>query len=179
MVTRWNSRRPAGGFQFDGSIGFTGFKYKDLGTNVGCQALANPIPSPAPGANCIVGNPGYSDYPVSQPKLKANAGVAYAISIPNGSKLTPRVDITYQTQTFADTVNNTPDAIIPSHSVLNGRVQWDSADGKWSVAALGTNLANKEYYISSSSTFALSAREWSPGNWRRRASEAVNLKYKF
>jgi iron complex outermembrane receptor protein len=170
--------RPVGGFQFDGSIGFTGFKYKDLGSNVGCQAVANPIPSPAPGANCIAGNPGYSDYPVSQPKVKANVGVAYAIAIPNGSKLTPRLDVTYQTQTFADVVNNTPGAIIPSHSVLNGRIQWDTADGKWSVAALGTNLANKEYYISLFDLRAFgegmeSGQPAPPREW------AVNLKYKF
>jgi iron complex outermembrane recepter protein len=170
--------RPAGGFQFDGSIGFTGFKYKDLGTNVGCQGIANPIPSPMPGANCIAGNPSYSDYPTGQPKIKANVGVAYAIPIPNGSKLTPRFDVTYQTRVFADTVNNTPDAIIPSRSVLNGRVQWDSADNKWSVAALGTNLANKEYYIS---LFDLRAfgEGMETGQPARPREWAVNLKYKF
>jgi iron complex outermembrane recepter protein len=170
--------RPVGGFQFDGSAGFTGFKYKDLGANVGCQAVANPIPSPAPGENCIAGNPGYSDYPVSQPKFKANVGVAYAIPIPNGSKLTPRFDVTYQTQAFADTVNNTPGAIIPGHSVLNGRIQWDSADNKWSLAALGTNLANKEYYISLFDLRAFgegmeSGQPAPPREW------AVNIKYKF
>jgi iron complex outermembrane recepter protein len=170
--------RPAGGFQFDGSIGYTGFKYKNLGANVGCQGIANPIPSPAIGYNCIVGNPSYSDYPVSQPKLKANVGVAYAIPIPNGSKLTPRFDVTYQTQTFADVVNQTPGAIIPSHSVLNGRIQWDAANGKWSVAALGTNLANKEYYISLFDLRAFgegmeSGQPAPPREW------AVDLKYKF
>jgi iron complex outermembrane receptor protein len=170
--------RPAGGFQFDGSMGYTGFKYKNLGANVGCQGIANPIPSPAIGYNCIVGNPSYSDYPVSQPKLKANVGVAYAIPIPNGSKLTPRFDVTYQTQTFADVVNQTPGAIIPSHSVLNGRIQWDAANGKWSVAALGTNLANKEYYISLFDLRAFgegmeSGQPAPPREW------AVDIKYKF
>ncbi len=170
--------RPVGGFQFDGSIGFTGFKYKDLGANVGCQSLASPIPSPAPGANCIAGNPGYSDYPTGQPKIKANVGVAYVISIPDGSKLTPRFDVTYQSQVFADTVNNTPDAIIPSHSVLNGRIQWDAANGKWSLAALGTNLANKEYYISLFDLRAFgegmeSGQPAPPREW------AVNIRYKF
>jgi iron complex outermembrane receptor protein len=170
--------RPAGGLQFDGSIGYTAFKYKDLGVNVGCQGLANPIPSPAPGNNCITGNPSYSDYPVGQPKLKANIGLGYAIPIPDGSKLTPRFDVTYQTQVFADVINNTPDAIIPSHSVLNGRIQWDAANGKWSVAALGTNLANKQYYISLFDLRAFgegmeSGQPAPPREW------AVNLKYKF
>ncbi len=139
--------RPGGGLAIDGSVGYTGFKYKDLGTNVGCQAIANPIPSPAIGANCIAGNPGYSDYPVGQPKFKANVGVAYTILIPGGSKLTPRLDDTYQSRVFADVVNQTPLAIISPHTVLNGRIQWDAANGKWSIAALGTNLTNKQYYL--------------------------------
>jgi iron complex outermembrane receptor protein len=170
--------RPVGGLMFDGSIGYTGFKYKDLGTNVGCAALAAPIAAPAPGANCVAGNPSYSDYPIGQPKLKANVGAAYAFDIPGGSKLTPRLDVTYQTKVFFDQVNNTPGAILPSRSLLNGRVQWDAANGKWSVAALGTNLANKEYYVSLFDLRAFgegmeSGQPGAPREW------AVNVHYKF
>jgi len=170
--------RPAGGLQLDASAGYTGFKYKDLGTNVGCQAIANPIPSPAIGANCIAGNPGYSDYPVGQPKFKANVGVAYVFLIPGGSKLTPRLDDTYQSRVFADDLNNTPGAVISPHSVLNGRIQWDAANGKWSIAALGTNLTNKEYYLA---LFDLRAfgEGMESGTPAPPREYAINVRYNF
>jgi iron complex outermembrane receptor protein len=169
--------RPAGGLALDGSVGYTGFKYKDLGSNVGCQDLANPIPS-GPGVNCIAGNPGYSDYPVGQPKFKANVGVAYAFPIPGGSKLTPRLDATYQSRVFADVVNQTPGAIISPHTVLNGRIQWDAANGKWSIAALGTNLTNKEYYLA---LFDLRAfgEGMESGTPAPPREYAINVKYNF
>jgi iron complex outermembrane receptor protein len=169
---------PFGGLSIDASVGYTGFKYKDLGTNVGCQALANPIPSPAIGANCIAGNPGYSDYPVGQPKFKGNIGAAYAIPIPGGSKLTPRLDATYQSRVFADVVNQTPEAIISPHTVLNGRIQWDAANGKWSIAALGTNLTNKQYYIA---LFDLRAfgEGMESGTPAPPRMYAINVKYNF
>jgi iron complex outermembrane receptor protein len=170
--------RPFGGLAIDGSVGYTGFKYKDLGSNVGCQAIANPIPSPAIGANCIAGNPGYSDYPVGQPKFKGNVGAAYDFLIPGGSKLTPRLDATYQSRVFADVVNQTPGAIISPHIVLNGRVQWDAANGKWSIAALGTNLTNKQYYIG---LFDLRAfgEGMESGTPAPPRMYAINVKYNF
>jgi iron complex outermembrane receptor protein len=170
--------RPVGALSINASAGFTGFKYKDLGSNVGCSAVANPIPAPAIGANCVNGNPSYSDRPVGQPKLKANLGVAYAFAIPNGSTLTPRLDVTYQGESFTDVVNQTPGGILGSRTLLNGRVQWDSANGKWSVAGLGTNLANKEYYVS---LFDLRAFKegMETGQPGRPREWAVNLKYKF
>ena len=175
----WQGVYLAGGAgTIDASVGYTGFKYKDLGTNVGCQALANPIPSPAIGANCIAGNPGYSDYPVGQPKFKGNIGAAYAIPIPGGSKLTPRLDATYQSRVFADVVNQTPEAIISPHTVLNGRIQWDAANGKWSIAALGTNLTNKQYYIA---LFDLRAfgEGMESGTPAPPRMYAINVKYNF
>ena len=169
--------RPVGGLMIDASMGFTGFKYKDLGTNVGCGGFADPTTAAAAG-QCIAGNPSYSDYPVGQPKVKANVGAAYEFPIEGGSKLTPRLDVTYQTQVFADVVNNTPLGVIPSHSLLNGRVQWEAANGKWSVAALGSNLANKQYHVSLFDLRAFgegmeTGQPGAPREW------AVNMKYKF
>ena len=169
--------RPIGGLSVNSSLGFTGFKYKDLGNSVGCGAFANPTAADAAG-ECISGNPGYSDYPVGQPKIKGSLGIAYEFPIPGGSKITPRADYSWQSRVFEDVVNNTPDAVLPSRGLVNGRIQWDSADGKWSVAGLGTNLTNKEYYISLFDLRAFgegmeTGQPGAPREW------AVNLHYKF
>jgi iron complex outermembrane recepter protein len=172
------SARPVGALTIDASMGYTAFFYKDLGNNVGCGAFANPTAAAA-AFQCVTGNPTPSDYPVGQPKLKANVGIAYAFNVPGGSSLTPRLDVTYQSEVFADVTNNIPNAaIIPSHTLLNGRVQWDAANGKWAVAFLGTNLTNKEYYVSlfDLRPFAEGMESGQPGAPREWA---VNVHYKF
>jgi iron complex outermembrane recepter protein len=162
--------RPVGALTFDASVGYTAFKYKDLGDSVGCSGTQT--------TGCVAGNPTYSDYPAGQPKLKASFGAAYAFNLPSGSSITPRLDLTYQSQIYADVINQTPDAIIAGRTLLDGRIQWDAANGKWSVAFLGTNLTNKEYYIS---LFDLRpegegmelGQPGAPREW------AVNVHYKF
>jgi iron complex outermembrane recepter protein len=172
------STRPVGALTIDASMGYTAFFYKDLGTNIGCGAFANPTAA-ANALQCVTGNPTYSDYPVGQPKLKANVGIAYAFNVPGGSSLTPRVDVTYQSEVFADVTNNIPGAaIMPSRYLMNGRVQWDAANGKWAVAFLGSNLTNKEYYVSLFDLRAFgegmeTGQPGAPREW------AVNVHYKF
>jgi len=100
------------------------------------------------------------------------------VPLPGGSSITPRVDATFQTKIFEDIVNNTPDSVIGSRTLLTGRIQWDAANGKWSVAALGTNLTNKQYYISYFDLRAFgegmeTGQPGAPREW------AVNLHYKF
>ena len=170
--------RPVGGLSMTASVGYTDFKYKDLGNAVACTSVAHPIPAPAVNANCTPGNPSYSDRPAGQPKLKANVGLAYEFLIPGSGSVTPRLDATYQDTVYADVVNQTPGAIIPGRTLLNGRLQWEAADGKWSVAALGTNLANKQYLVSIFDLRAFGEGQES-GQPGRPREWAVNLKYKF
>jgi iron complex outermembrane receptor protein len=169
--------RPFGGLSIDASAGYTAFKYKNLGDNVGCGTGANAMALSNAGL-CIPGNPSYSDYPEGQPKFKANLGAAYAFNLPGGSSLTPRVDVTFQSEVFFDVINQTPGAITPSRYLTNGRVQWDAANGKWAVAFEGTNLTNKEYYVSLFDLRAFgegmeSGQPGAPREW------AVNVHYKF
>jgi outer membrane receptor protein involved in Fe transport len=79
---------------------------------------------------------------------------------------------------FADDLNNTSGAIISPHSVLNGRIQWDAPNGKWSIAALGTNLTNKEYYLA---LFDLRAfgEGMESGTPAPPREYAINVKYNF
>lgn len=139
--------RPVGALSIQGSVGYTAFRYKDLGNRVGCNGFADPTAAAAAG-ECTTGDPSYSDYPAGQPKLKASLGMSYSFALLDGSSVTPRLDATYQSKVYSDTVNSSfnDTAIISARTLLNGRVQWDAANGKWSVAALGSNLTNKQYY---------------------------------
>jgi len=169
--------RPIGAWRIQASAGYTAFKYEDLGNNVGCGTGANAAALAAAG-DCIAGNPTYSDYRVGQPKFKGNLGTSYLCRLPGGSSLTPRMDVTYQTRVFYDVVNHTPGAVTPSRYLLNGRAQWDAANGKWAAALLGTNLTNEQYYVSLFDLRAFgegmeSGQPGAPREW------AVDVHYKF
>jgi iron complex outermembrane receptor protein len=75
-------------------------------------------------------------------------------------------------------INNTPGATTPSRYLLNGRIQWEAANGKWAAAFLGTNLTNKQYYISLFDLRAFgegmeSGQPGAPREW------GVDVRYKF
>ena len=58
------------------------------------------------------------------------------------------------------------------------QLRWDAANGKWAVAFLGTNLTNKEYYVSLFDLRAFgegmeSGQPGAPREW------AVTVHYKF
>ena len=54
--------------------------------------------------------------------------------------------LAYQSEVFTDVVGS-PKSIIPSRTLVDGRIAWQSASSQWSVALAGTNLTNKEYFI--------------------------------
>ncbi len=146
---------PLPGLAINFSAGLTDYKWKNLGNNQGCQDLgAAAIPEgSAANYNCISGNPGYNDINIGMSKWTSSLGVQYAISLGDGGSLTPRVDANYHSAIFNNNYNlydpdGTGVAETPAMTLLNGRVTWQSAGRSWSVAAFGTNLANKYYYQS-------------------------------
>ena len=146
---------PLPGLTFNYTAGLTNFKWKNLGNNQGCQDLgATAIPEgTAANYNCISGNPGYGDLNVGMSKWTSSLGVQYAIPLGDGGSLTPRLDANYHSAYYNNNYNNyNPDgtgiAVTPAMTLFNGRVTWQSSHHVWSVAAFGTNLANKYYYQS-------------------------------
>jgi iron complex outermembrane recepter protein len=147
---------PVAGLTIDFTGGLTDFKWKNLGNNQGCQDLgAAAIPEgTAPNYNCISGNPGYNDTNVGMSKWTSSLGVQYAIALGDGgSTLTPRADANYHSQIYNNNYNlynpdNTGIAETPAMTLFNARLTWESTNHLWSVAAFGTNLANKYYYQS-------------------------------
>jgi iron complex outermembrane receptor protein len=146
---------PLPGLTFNYTAGLTNFKWKNLGNNQGCQDLgATAIPEgTAANYNCISGNPGYGDLNVGMSKWTSSLGVQYAIPLGDSGSLTPRLDANYHSAYYNNNYNNyNPDgtgiAVTPAMTLFNGRVTWQSSHHVWSVAAFGTNLANKYYYQS-------------------------------
>ncbi len=146
---------PLPGLTISYTAGLTDFKWKNLGNNQGCQDLgAAAIPEgTAANYNCISGNPGYGDLNIGMSKWTSSLGVQYAIPMGDGGSLTPRLDANYHSAYYNNNYNNynpggTGIAVTPAMTLLNGRVTWQSSHHVWSVAAFGTNLANKYYYQS-------------------------------
>ncbi len=141
---------PVAGLTVSYTAGLTNFKWKNLGTNVGCQDLGA---AAIDGTNCLSGNPGYNDTNIGMAKWTSSLGLQYRIDMGNAGSLLPRLDANYHSAIYNNYYNNfnpngTGIAQTAALTMLNGRVTWESADSGWSVAAFVTNLTDKYYYQS-------------------------------
>ena len=128
------------GFQLDGSLGYLGFDYVNLGN-------ADPTYAASLGFNAS-SSPCLSCRPTRAPKLTANLGAQYTIGMGSSSgSLTFRGDLSYRSRTdFA--VNNLDRDSQAAYALLNGRVTWNSAEQNWQFSAFVTNITNKKYVVS-------------------------------
>src|SRR6185503_9956141 len=84
-----------------------------------------------------------------QPRLNVSFGAQYAFTFAHGS-LTPRLDWFYQSErTNGDVRFPQRDRynIVPSYSVANARLTFDSTDKRWSASLSAENLFDKFYWI--------------------------------
>jgi iron complex outermembrane receptor protein len=116
---------PVDGLEIDAAVSILDFEYTRL--------------DPATG----VPDNGISPY---TPETKWSLGAQYAFTFAGGSSLTPRVDVSYQSDVFANPIN-TATAKIDSYTLFNARLTWNSADDLWQVALEGQNLADKLYFV--------------------------------
>ncbi|WP_039391086.1 TonB-dependent receptor [Novosphingobium sp. MBES04] len=80
------------------------------------------------------------------PSWQLSAGMQYKAQLGDGiGTLTPRVDWTYQSSFYFNSVNN-PDNQIGSRSLFNLRLTYASDDETWQVSTGITNLFDKFYY---------------------------------
>ncbi len=131
------------------SFGLNKYENKDLGTALNCNDVGNPIPTPAPNANCTVGgpNPG-SPLPVL-PERTASLAIQYLLRAPDGSSVTPHLDASFQSRTYFDPTGS-PEAAVAGLVLLNGRLTWNVSHTPWQIALSGTNLTNRTYYFAKS-----------------------------
>jgi iron complex outermembrane receptor protein len=80
------------------------------------------------------------------PENKVSLGLQYAFPLNAGGTFTPRIDVSYQDQMYAD-ANNRPTNLIGSYTLVNARLTWRSAQEAWELALEGTNLTDEYYYV--------------------------------
>ena len=95
--------------------------------------------------------------------LKWSIGAQYEFPFLLGGTLTPRIDVNH-TPGYCNGLNATLNCNSLSknenYTLLNGRLTFRSADGKWSTSLEVTNMTNKLYYLNK---FASSYTEAQPG----------------
>ncbi len=86
-----------------------------------------------------------------QPTTTMSGGLQYAINLPGGSTLTPRLDWTYTSHDTNSAPGQEPNPainIIPAYSLYNTRLTYETSSQDWTVALEITNLMNKFYWYS-------------------------------
>jgi iron complex outermembrane receptor protein len=94
----------------------------------------------------VTANPNFIQDPKGVPGLpqyKWSIGAQQSFDLPNGSRLTPRVDYNYEAERTPAVTNA---ASVPAYGLLNARLAWDAADKDWEVAVGVTNLTDKYYF---------------------------------
>lgn len=118
--------RPVDGLLIDASASYLDFDYTSLAPNTG---VLDTFVSP------------YT------PKWKWAAGIQYEAGLRDGSTLTPRFDISYQSEIYTIAVNR-PTNLIDDYKLANARLTWRNADRDLEVSFEATNLFNKYYLLS-------------------------------
>ena len=120
---------PVDGFTIDGSLGYLDFDYTEI-TNPATLVTLDMI---APFIS----------------KWQVSAGVQYAAELAGGALITPRIDWSYRSDFYYNSINN-PFNLIDGYSLFNGRVTYESGDGAWSLSAAVSNIFDTFYYTGKS-----------------------------
>ncbi len=115
---------PVGNLQIDASVGYLDFDYTEI-TNPATLVTLDMI---APFIS----------------KWQASAGIQYEIEAPGGSAITPRLDWSYRSEFYYNSINN-PFNLVDGYRLFNARLTYDSPNRNWSVSAAVTNLTDKFY----------------------------------
>ncbi len=131
---------PADGFLIDASGSLLDFKYDYL---TGCSPVTDPT-CPAASGGLGAGLTYDMKLPYA-PERKFSIGAQYTFDMGSGGRLTPRFDLSYQSDQGTSTINHALDTL-EGYTLLNGKLTWNSADSDWQVGLQVTNITNKLYY---------------------------------
>ncbi|WP_298283539.1 TonB-dependent receptor [Novosphingobium sp.] len=80
------------------------------------------------------------------PQIKYASGARYVLPVSDTDDLTISADWAW-TDTQRSAVSDSDFITQPSYGLLNARIQYSLADGRYTIAAYGTNLTNTYYYL--------------------------------
>jgi len=114
---------PVNGLLIEGAVGYIDAEYRDVGTaqNVTLDSAF-----------------------VNTPEWTANSSVSYSLPLANGGSLTFRGNWSYRSKYYVNPQNDEAMAQ-DGFSLFGARVTYADPDGRWKLAAFGTNLTNKKY----------------------------------
>jgi iron complex outermembrane receptor protein len=124
--------RPADGLSIDASYSYLDFQYKQFNQFAG-------------GATNLRG-PQFGMRPAYVPKSKWSAGAQYELSLGDRGTLTPRIDVSYQGELFANAFNASTNRI-EAYKLANARLTWRTASKELETSLEVTNLTNKYYFL--------------------------------
>jgi iron complex outermembrane receptor protein len=116
------------GFEMDGGMSFLNYKTLSLGA-----------PSAQLSGMTLETRPQYI------PRWQGSFGAQYTLHFGAGGNVTARADYSYRSRIYYD-LANTPAASQSGYGILNTRLEWDDAAGKWSAALEISNATDKLYY---------------------------------
>ncbi len=154
----------------EGSLGYVGFKYLDLGKADPAVLIAAGQAGAAAESPCITCRPRRA------PKWTWNVGSTYRIDLGSTGSLALHADLAYQSRVhFAD--NNNVRAMQDPYALANARITWENADRDFQVAVFGTNITNKRYAVGKLDFYnSFSTVE---ASWGRPREWGVSVKKRF
>jgi iron complex outermembrane receptor protein len=163
---------PIENLRFDGSFGYLNYWLESAG--------GNPL--------LLAGNQcgGETCYSPRTPKYTAAFGGQYSMALAGG-RLTPRLDLTYQSTIYFAANNGCYGAGStagcgvtdnqPGYTLLNSRITWETASKKWQASLWGRNLTDKEYFYGKLSLITFFGRE--EGNPAPPREYGITVQRKF
>lgn len=123
------SLNPTSGLTIDAAVGYLDFEYTELSPGVLASGLAMHHVTPF------------------TPEWKWSLGAQYEFALGDGRTITPRFDVAYQSEIYANPVNN-PMWVVDDYTVADARVTYRNPTSGVEVALAVTNLFDKYYYTS-------------------------------
>jgi iron complex outermembrane receptor protein len=166
------------GFRLEGSLGYLGFQYEDLGRADPNYILNNSPPQLTQAqreANARAA-PCKECRPIRAPEWTGNLGAQYTVGLASRGSITFRADAKYQSRVFYSS-NNFFRASQGAYTLLDANIGWTSNDDTWTVSLLGTNLTN-ELYLQGALDF-LESLGTNEGQYGRPREWAISVKKRF
>ena len=114
---------PMAGLSLEGSLGYTDAKYKE--TAAGAQVTTD-------------------DKLIKTPEWSLTGAVAYTIQTGSDWTVTPRLDWSYRTGVYNNSINS-PQAYQPSYHLVDAGIAFDNDEVGWSVLARVRNIGDERF----------------------------------